>query len=231
MSARILIVEDEPAIVKMLSSALERSGYQVKSARDGRSALQQLKNTPFDLIILDIAMPRMDGWEALRRIRAISNVPVIMLTGQDADQDQVRGLETGADDYITKPASIAVIRARVRATLRRDRQPQHLAEEVLHFNNGHLVVHPGSGEVLVNGQPAELTPTEHRLLLYLIANAGQVRPHQEVLAAVWGPDYRDPEVLKLFISRLRKKIESDPAHPHYIKTQRGFGYYFAAEKE
>ncbi len=229
MSARILIVEDDRTVVDMLTSALERTGYQVESAQDGRQAVEQFKASNFDLVILDVAMSRMDGWEVLRQLRAFSNVPIIMLTGHDADADQVRGLEGGADDYITKPASIAVIRARVRAALRRDRQPHHTPETELRFSDGELVIHPSSGEVLVRGQPAALTPTEYRLLLYLVSNAGQAQPHREVLAAVWGPEYQDPEVLKLFISRLRKKIEKDPSHPQYIKTRRGFGYYFSGD--
>jgi len=178
------------------------------------------------MVILDVMMPRMDGWKTLRRIREFSTVPVIMLTGKDADSDQVRGLEDGADDYITKPASVAVIRARVRAALRREKQPVRSNEAKLRFDDDTLVINQHRAEVLVSGNHADLTPTEYRLLMYLISNTGQAIPHREVLAAVWGPGYDDPEVLKIFIFRLRNKLEADPSKPRYIKTKHGRGYYF-----
>jgi two-component system KDP operon response regulator KdpE len=231
MNEHILVVEDDPTVVEILSGALQHAGYAVTVARDGEQALACLREEPFSLVILDVFMPRMDGWETLRRIREFSIIPVIMLTGLDDDLAQVRGLEAGADDYVVKPTSVAVIRARVRATLRRAKQPSRLAEPVLSFDNGALVIDRAQSRVTVCGAPANLTPTEYRLLLYLVSSAGQPVPHREVLTAVWGPGYDDPEVLKLFISRLRSKVEPDPSQPRYISTRRGRGYYFAAEED
>ncbi len=231
MNEHILVVEDDPTVIEILSSALHRAGYAVAVARDGEQALARLRDEPFSLVILDVLMPRMDGWETLRQIREFSTIPVIMLTGLDDELDQVRGLEAGADDYVVKPTSVTVIRARVRATLRRAKQPSRPAEPVLSFDNGNLVVDQARSRVTVCDAPANLTPTEYRLLLYLISNAGQPVPHREILAAVWGPGYDDPEVLKLFISRLRSKIEPDPSQPRYISTRRGHGYYFAADED
>ena len=173
-------------------------------------------------------MPRLDGCETLRKIRKTSTIPVLILTGRDTDLDQVQGLDLGADDYITKPTSMAVIRARVRAALRRAKQ-HPVAEPVLNFDDGALVIDQQRAEVLINGQPVILTPTEFRLLVYLISNSGKAVPHSEVLAAVWGPGYNDPEVLKIFVFRLRNKIEVDSSHPRYIKIKRGHGYYFNAQ--
>jgi two-component system KDP operon response regulator KdpE len=231
MDEHILVVEDDPAVIQTLTGALRGAGYAVTVARDGAQALAQLQEEQFSLVILDVLMPRMDGWETLRRLRGFSTMPVIMLTGLDSDLDQIRGLEIGADDYVTKPASVAIIRARVRAALRRAKQPSRPAEQTLTFDGGMLVIDQAKGEVTMRGVPADLTPTEYRLLLYLVSNAGQAVPHREVLASVWGPAYDDPEVLKLFISRLRSKIEPDPSQPRYILTQRGRGYYFAAAKD
>ncbi len=226
MSERILVVEDELAVIEMLQDSLSYAGYQVAVARDGQQALAMLKESYFNLVILDVVMPRLNGLETLQKIRKTSSIPVLMLTGRDAELDQVQGLELGADDYIIKPSSMAVIRARVRSALRRAKQPPSPTEPKLVFGDGALVIDQKRSEVYSGGQPAFLTPTEYRLLLYLIANAGQIIPHREMLAAVWGPGYEDPEVLKIFIFRLRAKIEPDPSLPHYIKTKRGRGYYF-----
>ena len=223
---QILVVEDDLAVIAVLEATLTNAGYAVSVARDGRQALTMLRKIQFDLVILDVVMPQMDGWKTLRKIREISTVPVLMLTGQAADSDQILGLELGADDYITKPASVAVIRARVRAALRRARQPLRPEEPILNFAEGVLVIDQQSGQVRVAGAAVDLTPTEYKLLIYLVSNAGQTIPHREVLAAVWGPGYDDPEILKLFISRLRAKIEPDPAQPRFIRTKRGRGYYF-----
>jgi len=227
-SLRILVVEDEVAVIEMLEGALSRAGYAVSVARDGQQALHLFRQAPFDLVLLDVMMPRMDGWATLRQLRALSSVPVIMLTGRDADSDQVRGLETGADDYITKPTSVAVIRARVRAALRRGKQPPLPEEPVLTFEHGALVIDQQKGTVAIHGQLVDLTPTEYRLLRYLASNPGQVLPHREVLASVWGPGYYEPEVLKLFVSRLRNKIEPGALKGRFIKTRRGRGYFFEA---
>jgi len=229
MSEHILVVEDDMAVIDMLRDSLNHAGYQVAVAQDGRQALEIMKDSHFDLVILDVIMPRLNGWETLRKIRKTSNIPVLMLTGRDTEVDQIQGLELGADDYITKPSSVAVIRARVRAALRRAKHPRSSNGSILSFDNGALVVDHQREEVLIEGQPVILTPTEFRLLIYLISNIGQAIPHSEVLAAVWGPGYDDPEVLKMFIFRLRSKIESNPSRPRYIKTKRGRGYYFDAE--
>jgi len=223
---QILIVEDDLAVIQMLQGALRGAGYAVRVARDGKDALRLIQEAPLDLILLDVSMPRMDGWETLGKLRKFSDLPVIMLTGYDTDQDQVRGLEGGADDYITKPASVAVIRARVRAVLRRRKQPPRPAQTILTFDEGALIIDQSKAEVIHNGQPAALTPTEYRLLMVYVSNAGHTIPHEEVLAAVWGPGYEEPELVRMVVMRVRNKIEPDPQNPRYLQIRRGQGYYF-----
>lgn len=231
MSEKILVIEDDSAVITMLNGALTSIGYQVDSATNGVDGLERLRSKQYALVLLDVMMPRMDGMETLRQLRQFTTVPVIMLTGRDADTDQIKGLEDGADDYILKPASIAVIRARVRAALRRSKKPARPEPPILSFDQGALVIDQVKAEVMLHGVSVELTPTEYRLLMYLVSNAGHPVDHREVLASVWGHGYETPEVLKLFISRLRTKIEPDPGNARYVLTHRGRGYYFGAEPD
>ena len=224
MAARILVVDDEPELARFLANVLQRDGFDVESAFDARQGLRKAYSFQPDLILLDVMMPGMDGWEMLRRLREFSDVPVIMLTAIHGTDSVVHGLDTGADDYVTKPFQIHELKARIRATLRRASLPPG-EDTTLSFDNGQLVIDPGSRLVTVGGQVADLTPTEYKLLLYLAYNAGQVVSYEQILNNVWGPGYESSQTnVKVFIRNLRRKIEPDPAHPRYLLTHRGVGY-------
>lgn len=224
MAARILVVDDEPELARFLANVLQRDGFDVESAFDARQGLRKAYSFQPDLILLDVMMPGMDGWEMLRRLREFSDVPVIMLTAIHGTDSVVHGLDTGADDYVTKPFQIHELKARIRATLRRASLPPG-EDTTLSFDNGQLVIDPGSHLVTVGGQVADLTPTEYKLLLYLAYNAGQVVSYEQILNNVWGPGYESSQTnVKVFIRNLRRKIEPDPAHPRYLLTHRGVGY-------
>jgi two-component system KDP operon response regulator KdpE len=205
---------------------LELEGYHVVEAHDGLQALDKARTNLPDLIVLDVMMPKLDGFETLEMLREVSNVPVIMLTVRADEEDKVRGLELGADDYITKPFGAREFVSRVKAVLRRTRGVVTPEEAVLHIDD-RLGVDFNSHEVIVEGQRIKLRPTEFRLLYHLVENAGWVVPYETLLAKVWGHEYRDEiQYLRLYITYLRQKIELDPSHPHYILTERGVGYRF-----
>jgi len=228
MPTRILIVDDEPEMARLLDTALMSEGYEVESALDAREGLQKAFSFQPDLILLDVMMPGMDGWETLGRIREFSNVPVVMLTALHGEDRIVQGLDTGADDYITKPFRVQELKARIRATLRRASLPPDGEDQPLHFDGGQFVIDPSSHQTTVRGSVVDLTPTEYRLLLYLASNAGRVLTYSQILDNVWGPGYEDSLTnVKVFIRQLRRKIEADPGNPHYILTHRGVGYLFA----
>jgi DNA-binding response OmpR family regulator len=228
MDRKILVVDDEPEMATMLQRALSKEGYDVRYALDGREGLRKAHQLRPDLIVLDVMMPDMSGWEMLRRLREFSQVPVILLTAVNDESAKVQGLDLGADDYITKPFAIRELKARIRATLRRATMPYFNDSRVLIFNHGELVVDPSSYKVTVRGEPIDLTPTEHKLLFYLAFNAGQVLSQDQIVEAVWGPGFDgDLTSVKVYIQRLRRKIEADPSHPCYILTQRGVGYCLA----
>lgn len=228
MTAKILVVDDEPEMAYLLESALIREGYEVLSALDARSGLEKAFKFQPDLILLDIMMPGMDGWEMLSRLREFSNIPVVMLTALQGVDAIVQGLDTGADDYITKPFRIQELQARVRAALRRAALPPTENAHLLLFDGGHLVIDPSARQVTVRGKRVDLTPTEYKLLLYLARNAGRTLTHEQILDNVWGPGYEDSLTnVKVFIRQLRCKIEADPSNPRYILTQRGSGYCLA----
>jgi two-component system KDP operon response regulator KdpE len=173
-------------------------------------------------------MPEMDGWEMLRRLREFSDVPVIMLTALGGTESKIRGLDIGADDYVTKPFEIRELKARIRAALRRAVVPPSDGEPLLSFDGGRLTIDPASRQVTIGGQEASLTPTEYKLLLYLAINPGQVLTYDQILDNVWGPGYEDsPSNVKVYIRRLRRKVEEDPRNPRYILTQWGVGYFLA----
>jgi DNA-binding response OmpR family regulator len=223
---RILIVDDEPRIIHFIRLNLEHDGFQVFDAPSGVRALEQLRDRLPDLILLDVMMPDLDGFETLRLIREISTVPVIMLTAKGEEDDRVRGLELGADDYITKPFSPRELVSRVRAVLRRTEAAAPAAHEALQIDD-RLKLDFDRREVWVDGQLVRLRPTEFKLLYHLVQNAGWVVPHDQLLAKVWGYEYRDEtHYLRLYINYLRQKLEKDPSDPQYILTERGVGYRF-----
>jgi len=225
----VLVVDDDQNLVRLLSESLESGGYQVVSAVNGLEGLRQLYLTRPDLVVLDVMMPRMDGWETLARVREMSDVPVIMLTARDVESDRLRGFELGVDDYVTKPFSLAELNARVRAVLGRAARTggERVAPPVV---VGDLVVDFGARRALKAGQPLALTPTEYRLLAVLAENAGRTLSHEQLLERVWGPEYVDePGYVKRYVWYLRQKVEDDPSQPRYVETVRGFGYRLAKE--
>ena len=222
----ILVVDDEPRMIRFIRMNLELEGYQVVEASNGIDALDQVRKHMPELIIMDVMMPKMDGFETLRLLREISTVPVILLTVRSDEEDRIRGLELGADDYITKPFSPRELVSRVNAVLRRAEWPSPPPRTLLKVDD-RLSVDFNRHQVIVDGERIDLRPTEYRLLSHLIQNAGWVVPHETLLAKVWGYEYRDEtHYLRLYINYLRKKIEQNPAKPEYILTERGVGYRF-----
>ena len=227
MQERVLIIDDDPALVRVLQVGLETEGYEVISATSGAGGLQQAYSTRPDLIILDIMMPRMNGWEVCCRLREVCDVPIIMLTAKVGEKNVMKGLELGADDYITKPFSTGELRARIQALLRRASLPSSSREPPV-FTNGDLVLDFARRKVTVRGKEVDLTLKEFRLLSCLVRNRGQVLPHRTILTQVWGPAYANElDYVKLYVRYLRRKIEEDPSNPQYIRTEWGVGYYFA----
>jgi DNA-binding response OmpR family regulator len=224
----ILLVDDEDAVRKVLAFPLERDGYEVIQAADGEEALQQFSQQPVDLVVLDIMLPRLDGLEVCKRLRAESTVPIIMLTARDDELDKVLGLELGADDYITKPFSIREFRSRVRALLRRARQPHVPADEAEpRIEADGLVIDMSRRTVEVRGAPVTLTYVEFELLRTLAASPGRVFSRRMLLEALWkSADYRDPRTIDVHVRHLREKLEAEPREPEYILTVRGVGYRF-----
>lgn len=223
---RILVVDDEERMVRFIRLNLEHDGFQVIEAFRGTQALDKLRSGLPDLVLLDVMMPDIDGFEVLRMLREISAVPVIMLTAKGEEEDRIRGLELGADDYITKPFSPRELVSRVRAVLRRTESASGATHGLIEVDD-RLKLDFDRREVWVEGKLVQLRPTEYRLLYHLVQNAGWVIPHDQLLARVWGYEYRDePHYVRLYINYLRKKIEKDPANPQYILTERGAGYRF-----
>jgi DNA-binding response OmpR family regulator len=223
---RILVVDDEERMVRFIRLNLEHDGFRVSEAYQGSQAIERLRNTLPDLILLDVMLPDLDGFEILKMIREVSNVPVIMLTAKGEEDDRVRGLELGADDYVTKPFSPRELVSRVRAVLRRTESAGGSTHGLIEVDE-RLKLDFDRHEVWVEGKLINLRPTEYRLLYHLVQNAGWVISHDQLLANVWGYEYRDePHYVRLYINYLRKKIEKDPANPQYILTERGIGYRF-----
>jgi two-component system KDP operon response regulator KdpE len=223
---RILVVDDEPRMIHFIRLNLEHDGFEVSEAESGLTALEQLRDQLPDLILLDVMMPELNGFETLRMIREISTVPVIMLTAKGEEEDRVQGLELGADDYITKPFSPRELVSRVRAVLRRTMMPSAPARELIEVDD-RLKIDFDRREIWVQDELVKLRPTEFRLLYHLVQNAGWVVPHDQLLAKVWGYEYRDEtHYLRLYINYLRQKLERDPSNPEYILTERGVGYRF-----
>lgn len=222
----ILVVDDDPNIVKILVRNLLLEGYQTLEAHNGMQALDIVRTNPPDLILLDVEMPQLDGFETLRRLRMASEIPVIMLTVRAEVADKIQGLELGADDYLTKPFDREELNLRVKAVLRRFEPPER-PEDLIITIDERLQFDQQRRDVIVEGERISLRPTEYRLLKALIENAGWAMSHEALLTKVWGYEYRDDNhLLRLYITYLRKKIEADPANPQYIFTNRGQGYRF-----
>jgi two-component system KDP operon response regulator KdpE len=225
----ILIIDDEPKIVRFIKTSLSLAGYNLLTASTGQSALAQYEQEQPDLIILDLGLPDVDGFDVLREVRSYSTVPVIILTARDDEKDKVRGLELGADDYLTKPFGARELEARIQAVLRRvewSPQPNDVAE----FSLNDLYVDFRRRKVRMRTDEVHLTPTEYELLRMLIQHLGQVLLHGDLLSRVWGEEYRnDLAILRVNISRLRQKLEEDPRHPRYVMTVPGVGYTMPTE--
>ncbi len=227
---RILVVDDERRMVGFIRLNLEQDGFEVIEAYNGNEALDRLRDSLPDLILLDVMMPDIDGFEVLRMIREISQVPVIMLTAKGEEDDKVKGLELGADDYITKPFSPRELVSRVKAVLRRGTTFEEDEEGIIEVDD-RLKIDFGRREIWVEDELIKLRPTEYRLLYHLVQNAGWVLTHDQILTKVWGYEYRnEPHYVRLYINYLRKKIEKDPSNPKYILTERGVGYRFVDYK-
>ena len=232
MEKTVLIVEDERAIVEILKFKLAREGYQTREALDGETGLQLAQTKDPDLILLDVMLPKMNGFDICRTLRAENNpVPIIMLTAREEEMDKVFGLETGADDYMTKPFSMKELMARVKANMRRRSMEYAPAPQTAAANTveaGGLVLNQDSYLVTKNGKPVDLTQKEYDLLSYLIRERGKVFSREDLMQRVWNYEYYgDMRTVDVTVRRLREKIEDDPGKPAYIMTRRGVGYYFA----
>ena len=226
---KILVVDDEKLLVKGIKFNLENEGYTVDACYDGESAVNMARTGEYDLIILDLMMPKKDGLEACQEIRGFSTVPIIMLTARSEDADMLMGFESGADDYVTKPFNILALKARVRALLRRASMSaaQEPAKTSV-LTRGHISVDTERRSAYKNGVAIELTMKEFDLIEFLMKNPGRVYSRENLLDIVWGYDYQgDTRTVDVHIRRLREKLELDPAHPEYIVTKWGVGYYFA----
>jgi DNA-binding response OmpR family regulator len=224
MVKRILVVDDEPRYVRLMEANLISEGYDVTKAYDGQSAVELVADTQPDLVLLDVMMPGLDGFGACERIREFSSIPIIMVTAKGEEQDRVRGLDVGADDYIVKPFSATEVLARVRAVLRRAQVTGSTYEQSI-FTHGNLRIDLARAEVFKDEDMVFLSATEYRLLLQFVHNQGNILTSEDLLVNVWGPEYReDKEILWVSISRLRQKLEDDPRNPQHIVTRSGMGY-------
>lgn len=227
---KILVVDDEERMVRFIRLNLEHDGFQVEEAFDSHEAMNKLRETLPDMVLLDVMLPDIDGFELLRMIRENNDIPVIMLTAKSEEDDRVRGLELGADDYVTKPFSPRELVSRVKAVLRRTETTRGQSTGVINVDD-RLKIDFDRREVWVDGKLVKLRPTEYRLLYHLVQNAGWVVSHDQILAKVWGYEYRDePHYVRLYVNYLRQKLEEDPSNPKYILTERGVGYRFVDYK-
>ena len=228
--AKILVVDDERVLVKGITFNLKNEGYQVETGYDGEEAVELAREGNFDLIILDLMMPKIDGLQACMRIREFSNVPVIMLTAKGEDADKIMGFECGADDYITKPFNILELKARVRALLRRaGMAAMQQKGNGNQLTVGHIVLDRDARAAWKNGQSVDLTAKEFDLMELLMRNPGRVYSRENLLNVVWGYEYiGDYRTVDVHVRRLREKLELDPANPEYIRTKWGVGYYLSS---
>ncbi len=230
----ILTADDDPQLLRLIARNLQLEDYDVLVASDGKQALEQIEQHAPDLVLLDVMMPRMDGFTVCQRVREFSAVPIIIVTARGQDQDKVRGLDLGADDYLTKPFSIEELLARVRAVLRRAQFTAREQAHAMHTTTtiGDLTIEYAQHLVTMGGREIELTPTEYRILAYLAQNSGRVMTQDLLLEHIWGSEYvGEGHMLQVNINRLRHKIEPDPMHPRYILTKVGIGYLLAARPD
>jgi two-component system, OmpR family, KDP operon response regulator KdpE len=228
---KILVIEDEPDVIESvrLGFTLQWREVDVLGAASGESGLDAVERDLPDIVLLDVGLPDIDGFEVLRQIRGFSDVPVVMLTARDDSMDKVKGLELGADDYVTKPFNHLELMARVKAVMRRLEMPAP-ASRAPSFKAGELEVDFARQEARLRGERLQLTPTEYRLLYHLVRNAGHILQHGTLLAKVWGRDYIDEvDYIRVYVRRLRDKLGDDPENPRYIRTERGLGYRFVAD--
>jgi two-component system KDP operon response regulator KdpE len=230
MADKILVVDDNPHVVQGLQDYLEKQDYQVVTAGCGYEAMRLVYGERPDLVLLDIMMPGLDGWQVCRRIREVSDVPIIMLTAVGDDEGVIQGLEIGADDYVIKPFRVEVLLARIRAALRRVNSDMATSPDRT-YNDGYLSVHLGDRHVAINGQPVRLTPTEYKLLAMLVENKGRVLPFNRILETVWGAEYvSEIDYVRTYIWHLRRKVEPDPRNPRYLLSELDVGYRFQPQE-
>jgi len=229
MGKKVLIIDDDPAFRNLVEQVLTQKEYEVLKASSGQEGLRLMFDQRPDLVLLDVVMPGIDGWQVCSRIREISDIPIIMITGEyKSEEDIVRGLDYGADDYLTKPVGSKELVARVRAILRRAELPasKDIRKGII-YSDGFLTVDITERKVTVNDKRIRLTPREFRLFILLVENAGHILTHKQLLEKVWGWEYTDDlDYVRIYISHLRQKIEPDPSLPRYIITEPGVGYYF-----
>ena len=228
----ILTADDDPQLLRLMTRTLQLEGYEVLAASDGQQALALIENKVPDAVLLDVMMPKMDGFTVCQRVREFSLVPIIIVTARGQDQDKIRGLDLGADDYLTKPFSVDELLARVRAVLRRAQFSLQSSPQAAHSNMtiGNIVLDFAQHQVTKDGQEVILTPTEYRILSYLAQNAGRVITQDLLLEHVWGTEYvGESHMLQVNMNRLRHKLEVDPTHPRFILTKVGIGYYIPAQ--
>jgi two-component system, OmpR family, KDP operon response regulator KdpE len=226
--ARLLIIDDDVTLTKALELYLGREGHEVHTAPDGPSGLRAFYAVRPDLVLLDVMMPAMDGWETCRRLRELSTVPIVILSAKGQEADRVMGLSLGADDYVAKPFSLKEFVARIEAILRRTRWEDGLGERRAPYTRDDLTIDPWRFQAYLRGERLNLTAMEMKVLFHLVENAGRVLTHRQIMTQVWGPEYEDNvEYVKLYVWRLRQKLEDDPASPRYILTERGIGYRMA----
>ncbi len=231
MAKKILVVDDEAVQLRLADQVLTSNGYEVLKASSGQEAVRIVYERKPDIVLLDVMMPEIDGWQTCRLIREVSDMPIIMFTGKrNSEDDIVRGLECGADEYLSKPVGNRELLARVKAVLRRAEKPSSKNErKKVIFTNDYLTIDVAERKVIVNGERLKLTPREFRLLALLVENAGRILSHQQVLESVWGWEYIDDvDYVRIYVSHLRQKIEPDPSQPRYILTEPGVGYYFCS---
>jgi two-component system KDP operon response regulator KdpE len=229
MNEKVLLIDDDAGLLTLLQMGLEREGFSVVTAKNGKEGIRQAYEHRPDVVVLDIMMAEMDGWTTCQRLRHVSDTPIIMLTAKTGGDDIIKGLSLGADDYLTKPCSFDELKARIRAVLRRSGEPAREDVQSV-YDDGKLRVDLRDGTVHRDGVLIELTPTESRLLMYLASQNGRIVPHKELLINVWGPEYaKEMGYLSVYIRYLRQKIEDDPAHPRYICTRWKVGYYFSGD--
>lgn len=222
---KVLVVDDEPATLKYVGTNLRARGYEVLTAPDGLQAIEVAHHTTLDLVLLDLMMPGMDGFQVCQKLREWSEVPIVILSARGQERDKVRALDIGADDYLTKPFGVEELLARVRAVLRRSQAASQGLNQTMEM--GRIVVDFDGRRVTANGKQVKLTPTEFNLLAHLVRNAGKVLSHRAILQAVWGPEYgQENDYLWAYVRRLRRKIEPDPEKPVYLITEAGVGYSF-----